>query len=178
MDLHQSANLEWNLYPACDSCRIDQNWKIERWVAEYVSKHIRVAHLLFLHFEFSHCHHMSQVTFWAKVAPIVVEVNLYVCTSRVYMDSLLCHCGKEGSCLCDFYKPLPGVFLLHPSQCYARETQHPASSPLRLRHEISWLVVASSLLRCTKSLLLPLWPYSRQDTSRTVQAISDLPVLW
>jgi len=53
------------------------------------------------------------------------------------MESLLCHFGKEDSRPFDFCEPMPGVFLLQPSPCYARETQHPASSILELRRVVS-----------------------------------------
>ena len=107
---------------------------MEPWEAEYVYIHIRVAHLLF---RSSRCNHMVQVAFRAEVMPIAVEVHPDLCTSSVSVDSLLCHVGKEGSCSCEFHEPLLGVFLSQSSTCYARETQYPASSLLRLWREVS-----------------------------------------
>jgi len=82
MDHHQSAYQEWNRYRACDPWHMDQNWKIERWEAEYVYLHIRVAHLLFRSFEFSQCHWMAQVAFRVWAAPVVVEVHRCLSASR------------------------------------------------------------------------------------------------
>jgi hypothetical protein len=45
----------------------------------------------------------------------------------------------------DFYKPLPGVILLQPSNFYAQEAQLLASSLLGLCREDSELVVALPL---------------------------------
>jgi len=153
MDLHQSANLEWNHYRGCDPWNIDQDWKIERWEALYVYTHIRVAHLLFRSFEHSHCHQVGQVVFRASVAPVMVEVHLCLCASSVSVDSLLCHIRKEDCCLCDFHEPLPAVFLSQLSHCYAWQPQHPASSLLGLRRQVSWSAVAFPLSRHAKTLL-------------------------
>jgi hypothetical protein len=71
--------------------------------------------------------------------------------------------GKEGSHPLDLHVPLPGVFPLSPSPCDSRETQHPASSILRLQLNIPLLVVIFPLLRGGKTLLWPFWPYSRQE---------------
>jgi len=134
IDLHESANLKYNLYCTCNPWHMDQDWKIERWEAEYVYTHIHVADHLF---RSSHSHQMVQVAFWAKVAPILVKVDLCLCVSSGSVNSLLCHFGKEGSHLFDFDEPLPGVILLQASSCSTQETQHPASSLLRLRQEVS-----------------------------------------
>jgi hypothetical protein len=53
------------------------------------------------------------------------------------MDFLRCHFANEGSCPFDFREPLPGVYRMQPSPCYAQETQHPAASLLGLRREVS-----------------------------------------
>jgi hypothetical protein len=45
---------------------------IEHWEAEYVYKHMPVAHDLF---RSSHRHQMGQVVFPAKVAPVVAEMH-------------------------------------------------------------------------------------------------------
>jgi len=147
--------------------------KIERWPAEYVYTHMRVAHHLF---RSSHRHQMAQVAFWAEVASAVVEVHLSLCITSVSEDFLRCHVGKKGSRLFDFREPLPGVFRSQPSHCSAREIHHPPSSLLGLRREVSWLVVAFPPLQRVKTLLWPFWPYSRQVTCRTVQAVPDLLV--
>jgi hypothetical protein len=60
--------------------------KIERWEAEYVYTHIRVAHLVF---RSSNCDQVAQVAFRAEVAPVVVEVHPCLCASSVSVDSLL-----------------------------------------------------------------------------------------
>jgi hypothetical protein len=95
---------------------------------------MRVAHLLVWS---SHRHQIAQVAFWAQVAPVVVEVHLCRCPSSVLMDILRCHFASAGSCPFDFREPLPGVYRMQPSPCYAQETQHPAASLLGLRREVS-----------------------------------------
>jgi len=177
MDLHQSAHLEWNLYRACDPWPMNQDWKIKRWEAEYVYTHIRDAHLLFRSVEYSHCHQAAQVAFRASMVLVVVEVHLCLYPSNESVDTLLREYGKDDSPLFDFPQPLPCVFLSQPAPCYACETQHPTSSLPELRHVVSALVVACPHLRRAKTLLHPFWPYSRQDASRTVQAVPDLLVL-
>jgi hypothetical protein len=95
-----------------------------------------MARLQFLSFEFAYFHYMAQVAFRAEVVPAQVEVYQCLSASSMCVDSLLCHFGKEGSRLCDFHEPLPGVF---SSQClswYAQENQCTASSVLRLRREV------------------------------------------
>jgi len=150
---------------------MDQDWKIEGCKAEYVYTHIRVAHHLF---QSSHWHRMAQKAFWAKVATAMVEVHPCRWASSVSVDTLLCHFGEERSRPFHFHEPLPGVFPLQPSACYALEKQHPTSSLLGLRHEVSQSVVAFPHLRRGKTLLEPLWPSTRQDACRTVQAVPDL----
>jgi hypothetical protein len=72
---------------------------------------IRVPHLLFRSFDFSYCHQVAQVVFWAYMVLVVVEVHMCLCACSVSGDSLRCHFGKEGTHLFDFHVPLPGVFL-------------------------------------------------------------------
>jgi hypothetical protein len=76
--------------------------KIERWEAEYVYTHMRVANRLFWS---THCDQMQQAAFWAEVAPIMVEVHRYLCASSVPQDYFPCHFGKERSRPCDFCEP-------------------------------------------------------------------------
>jgi hypothetical protein len=78
-----------------------------------------------------------EAVFWAEVPPVLVEVRLFLCTSSVSADSLLCHFGIEGSHLFDFYKPLPGVFLSQPSPFGDQETQLLASSLLGIPCKVS-----------------------------------------
>jgi len=148
--------------------------KIELWDAEYAYIQMQVASLLFWS---SHCHQMAQVAILAEVAPVLVEVHTCLGASSVVVDSLRCHFGKVGSHPFDFRKPLPGVFQLQPSHCYARETQYPTSSLLVLQLKDSWLLVVFPLLGCVKTILWPFWSYSRQDSCRTVQAVPDLLLL-
>jgi len=56
MFLHQSANLDQNLYHACDPWHMHHHWKIEHWEEEYEYTHIRVAHLRFRIDQLPHCH--------------------------------------------------------------------------------------------------------------------------
>ena len=65
------------------------------------------------------------------------EVKLFLCVSSESADSLRCHVGKEGSRTFGFDEALLGVSVLHPSPFYAQETQHPASSLLGPRREVS-----------------------------------------
>jgi len=152
---------------------MDQHWKIERWEAEYVYTHIRVAHLLFRSIEFSNWHQVAQVAFQASGVPVVVEVHLFLCTSSKSVDSVLCHCGNEHSRPFDYHETLPGVFLSKTPPRYAPDTEHPASSPVELRRTVSWLVVAFPQSRRAKTLRWPCWPFPRQDACRTVQAVPD-----
>jgi hypothetical protein len=108
--------------------------KIEHWEAKYVYTHMRVAYLLFWT---SHHHQMAQMAIRAVVAPGLVEVHPCLCASSVSLDFLRCHLGKEGSRPFDFREPLPGFFRSQPSPCNVRETQHPTSSLLGLRREVS-----------------------------------------
>jgi hypothetical protein len=66
-----------------------------------------------------------------------VEVQLVMCVSRVFADSLRCHFGKEGSLMFGFDEALPGVFVSQASPSCAQETQHPASSLLGPRRVFS-----------------------------------------
>jgi hypothetical protein len=95
---------------------------------------MRVAYLLF---RTSHRHQLAQVAIRAVVAPVLVEVHPCHCASSVSLDFLRCHFGKEGRRPFDFREQLPGVFRSQPLPCYARKTQHPASSLLGLRREVS-----------------------------------------
>jgi len=110
---------------------------------EKVYTHIWMAYHLFHNFHFCQCHLVSQVAFraelafWMEVQPDLVEVCTFLSASSVSTDSLLCHLGMEGSQPYDFYKPLPGVFLLQPSSFFTQETQLLASSLLGLPREDS-----------------------------------------
>ena len=159
MDLHQSANQEWNLYRAWDSSHRDQDWKLKRFDAEYIYTHVRVAHLLFRRFEFSQYHQLVQVAFWAKVASVAVETHLCLCTTSASVDCVQCRIGKRGSRPFHFHEPLLSVFLSQYSPYHAREIQHHLSSHLGLWCEVSWWVVAFAQLRHSKTLLGPFWPY-------------------
>jgi len=66
-----------------------------------------------------------------------VEVDLFLRVSGVSGDFLRCHCGKQVTWAFGCDEALPGGFLLQPSPCYAKETQHPASSLLGLQGEVS-----------------------------------------
>jgi len=93
--------------------------KFEIWEAEYVYTHMWLPYLLF---QSSDCHQMAQVAIRAAVKSLLVELQPFLCAFSVFLDFLLCHFGKEGSRPFDFREPLPGVFRLQPSPCYARET--------------------------------------------------------
>jgi len=105
---------------------------------ENVYTHNWMAYLRFHNFRFRQCHLVAQVAFWGEVAflaevrQVLVGVWQFLCASSVSADSLLYYFGMDGSWPCDFYKPLPGVFLSLPSTFYAPETQLLASSLLRL----------------------------------------------
>ena len=174
MCLHQSADLNWNLYRTCDPWHMHQDWNIERWEEEYVYIHMRVAHLQFLNFVLHHCHWVTQVAFWADVASVLVEVHILLCATSMPVDSVLCNFGKECSRPDDFYEPLLGVFLVWPSPCRARETQLLTSSFLGRPCNVSWSGIAFAQMECAKTLLWPLWPYSRQVTCRTVLVVPNL----
>jgi hypothetical protein len=77
---------------------------------KYVYIHIRVVHLLFQCFDFSHCHQVVQVAFGAEVALVVVVVHPCICVSSMTVHSLLCHFEKEDGRPFDFPDSLPGVF--------------------------------------------------------------------
>jgi len=142
---HQSANLEQNLYRACDPWHMHQDWKIEQWEGKYVYTHIRVGHLPFRSTDFPHYHQVAQVAFPVEMAPVLVEVHASLCASSLSVDALLCHFGKEGSCPCDFHKQLPVVYLSQPSPFHAQEIRHPVSSVFGRLCDLSWLVVVFPL---------------------------------
>jgi len=136
MVLDQSANLEY-IYHTCNAWHMRHDWKIEHWELEYVYTHIRVAHLLFHYFDFSHCDQVMEVAFPAEVALVVVEIHLCLCISSVAADSVLGHFDNEGSSLCDIHESLPGVFLSPSSHFYDQETQLLACSLLEQWYKIS-----------------------------------------
>jgi hypothetical protein len=78
-----------------------------------------------------------EAAFWAEVLPVLVEVRQLLCASSVSADSLLCHFGMDGSHLFDFYRPLPGVFVMQPSLFDDQECQLLAPSLLGLRRQVS-----------------------------------------
>jgi len=84
----------------------------------------------FGNFERHDCHRVGQVAFFLVLAVCVrlAEVHLFVCTSSVSVDFLLCHFGRVGSHQVDCDKPLPGVILSQLSPSYAHGIQYPASS--------------------------------------------------
>jgi hypothetical protein len=84
----------------------------------------------------AHVAFQVEAAFWAEVPSVLVQVQRFLCASRVSVDSLLCHLGMERSRLVDFDKPLPGVFLSQPLPFDDQETQRLASSLLRLRREV------------------------------------------
>jgi hypothetical protein len=127
MDLHQSANLDKNLYDGGNPWHTDLDWEILRGEEEDVGKQLPVAHLLFRSCDISHYHPVAQLAFRAEVASVVVEVHSWLCVSSISVDSVVCHFGKEGSHLFDFHKQLPGGFPSQPSPYYAMEKHHPVS---------------------------------------------------
>jgi len=112
MFLHQSANLDENLYHACDLWHMHQDWKIEHWEEKYIYTHTQVAHLRFRISALPHCYQVEQVAFQVDMVLVLVsalwvalvEVHLCLCVSGVFGDSVLCHFCKEGSRLSDFPK--------------------------------------------------------------------------
>jgi hypothetical protein len=96
-----------------------------------------MAYLLFQNFRFPQRHLVAQVAFCADVQPVVEEVWWFFSISNGSAHALLYHCGREGSRLNDFSKPLPGVFSSQPSPADAQETELLASSPLGLRREVT-----------------------------------------
>jgi len=139
-----------------------------------VYTHTWMASIQFPNFQFPHCDQVAQMAFWAKVRPVLVEVRWFLCAFSMSADSLLCHFGMESSRLCDFNKPLPGVFLSQPSPIHAQETLLLTSSLLGLRCKVSWSGVAFRLLGRTTTLLSPFWQYSEQGACQTVLAVPDL----
>jgi len=146
---------------------------------------IHTVYIWFGNLEFSHCHTLAMVVFQVKVVSVL---ELAVCaglvklrplryTSSVYADSLWCHFGKKVSCLFDFHRPLPCVFLSQPSDVYAQEIQLPTFYLVRLHSEVYWSSFVFSLLYLATILLWPFWPYSSQGTWHTVQAVPGLLAL-
>jgi len=175
--LYQSANLELNLCYTCNSWYVHQDWKIEHWENECGYTHIWVAHYGFQNFELPHRHRVAQVAYKPVVAPVLVQVYPYIWASRVFANSLLCHCEKESSHLFNFHEPLQGVISFQHSPFYTQVTKLPASSHLRLQWEVFWLDVVFPPLRYAKSLLCPFWPDTRNGTCWSVLAVPDLPAL-
>jgi len=103
-----------------------------------------------------------------------VEVHRVLWVSRVSADSFRCHFAGKGISLCHFSKASPGVCLFQPSSVDAPDTQHPASSLLGLRREVSTSDTAVPRLWCAKTGICPFWPYSILGTSRTVPSVHDL----
>jgi len=153
------------------------HWKIEHWEDEYVYTHIWVAHLQFRSFEFPECQLMGWVAFRAAVAPVLVEVHLFLCAASVSRDSFRYHVGNKGSHPFDFHEAFSGVFLSQSLPCYSQQTQHLTSSLLGFRRAVSWLVVLLSLLRRAKTHIWPFWSYSMQSACRTVSAVPYLLAL-
>jgi len=127
----------------------------------------------------------EEVAFQGTVASALVssvcvtwwQVHLVLCVSSVSADCLGCHWYKEGICPFDFDEALPGVLLLPPSPFYALETQHPVSSLLRLRCEVSSSDTVFPLLQPVKTCLWPFWAYLMPGTCRTDPAVPDLLAL-
>jgi len=63
-----------------------------------------------------------EAAFWSEVPLGLLEACWFLCTYSVSAESVLSHFGMEGSRPYDFSKPLPGVFVLHPSSFYGHET--------------------------------------------------------
>jgi len=185
MFLYHPANLDYNLYHACDLWHMHQNWEIEHWEQETVYTHIWVADLRFRICAWPHCYCVEQVVFWVDVASglvlavwvALVEVHPCLCVSSVSGDSVLCDFGKEGSRPSDFPEAWPGVVPTQPLYFYGKPTQLPASSLFRLPPKVAWLLIESPLLWCTKTLLWPFWRYSRLGACQTVLAVPDLLAL-
>jgi len=155
---HQSANVKYNLSHACDPWHMHQDRKIHCWEQEYVYTHLRLAHLRFRNIELPDFHQLAQVAFRAKVVPVLVEVNPFLCASSISVDPLLCHFDKEGCLAFNFHESLPGVFLSQPSHDYFQETQVREFSLPWLLHKVSW----SDIVLCpwwhVNILLWPFWP--------------------
>jgi hypothetical protein len=96
-----------------------------------------VANHLLWSVEFANRRHVVQAAFQAKVAPVVVEVHPCLCASIVFVNYLMGHFAKKGSCPFDFHKALPGFFLSQPLPDYVRETQDPTSTLLGIRRKDS-----------------------------------------
>ena len=72
MFLHQSANLDQNLYHAGNPWHMHHDSKLEHREEEYVYTHIRVAHLRFWTAELPHCDRVEQVAIRVAVASVLV----------------------------------------------------------------------------------------------------------
>jgi len=164
---------------------MDCDWRIESRKGEHAYIHIRQADLGFWKFERDSCHRMAQVAFWVEVAWVLVapvcvgleEVRPCLCASRVSVDSLRCHFGKEGGRRFGFHKPSPGVIILQLSPFYAQQIQHPTSSLPGLLRKVSWTGDVLPLSRRAKTLFWPFLPYSRRGACLTVLAVPDLVAL-
>jgi len=182
MFLHQSANLEWNLYFPCYPWHIHQGWKIEHWEEEYVYTHIQVAQLRFRNLKLPHCHRVVRVGIQVDVLSVLVsvvcigpvEVHPFLRTTCVSVDCLLWYYGKKGSCQFEFHERWPGVVLLQPLPFYAQKSEHHASSLLGPWCEVSWSCILCSPSRRANTLLTPFWPYSRQGACQADLAVPDL----
>jgi len=89
---------------------MDQHWSTKCVEAEYIYTHIRVAHLLLRSFEFSQCHQLAQVVFWASVVRIVVEVHPCLCASSESVDSC-CAISVRKTAVCLIFPNLCWVSL-------------------------------------------------------------------
>jgi len=156
---------------------------MECWDAENVYTQTWIPYFLFPKYHFHQCHLVGQVAcrvvagFRAEGPLVLVEECWFLCAPSVSADCLLWDCVMECSHLFDFYKQLPGVFLLLPSPLEVLETQLLASSLLGLQCEVSYLLIVFALLRRAKILLRQCWPYSRQGTWQTILAVPDLLAL-
>jgi len=96
MLLHQPANLNWNLYRACDPWHMHKDSNSKRWEEEYVYIHIRVAHLRFRMHELPCCNQVAQVVFPADVASVLVSavwvavVEVHLCLAPPACLGILC----------------------------------------------------------------------------------------
>ena len=140
-NLQQSAYLDQNRYHA----RLPHHRNIGFRGELHSNKYIRRAIWRFVKVELRKCYQLGQVVCRAVVESALesalcisrVEVHLVFCVSSVCAYSLRCHFGKNGSRTFGFDEALPGVFVSQPSPFHAQETQHPASSLLGPRGEVS-----------------------------------------
>jgi len=177
-NIHQSAYLVQNRYRA----RYPHHRNIPHREVPYVNVSIRPANWRFEKVELRKCYWLGRVACCAVGESALesalcigrVELHLFLCVSSESADCLWCHFGKEGSQRFGFDEALLGVFVSQTWPSVAQETQHPASSLLGPWREVSWLRISYPLLRRTKSLLWPFWPYSMPGACRTVPAVPDL----